>query len=60
MHRALFYGAACGVWISHRAVLRRAGHTAGDFLRACLAQYAFHLDPPAAWSTTTTAAARRR
>jgi rubrerythrin len=49
-HRAFFCAAACAVWISHRAVLRRAGHTAAGFLRSCLAQYAFHLDPPAAWS----------
>lgn len=58
-HRAFFCGAACAVWLSHRAVLRRAGHTATGFLRACLAQYAFHLDPPAAW-TATTAGSRRR
>lgn len=50
MHRAFFCGAACAVWISHRAVLRRAGHTASGFLRTCLAQYAFHLDPPSGWS----------
>jgi hypothetical protein len=47
MHRTFFYAAACAVWISHYAVLRCAGHTAGAFLRCCLAQYAFHLDPPA-------------
>ncbi|MDE2448964.1 MAG: hypothetical protein KGO22_08350 [Gammaproteobacteria bacterium] len=52
VHRAFFYGAACAVWISHRAVLRRAGHSAAAFLRCCLAQYAFHLDPPAGWSAT--------
>ena len=51
MHRAFFCSAACAVWISHRAVLRRAGHTAAGFLRSCLAQYAFHLDPPSGWST---------
>jgi rubrerythrin len=62
VHRALFCGAACAVWISHRAVLRRAGHTGAEFLRCCLAQYAFHLEPPAAWAATTatTAATRRR
>jgi len=53
MHRAFFYGAACAVWISHRAVLRHAGYTAAAFRRACLAQYAFHLDPPAGWSAST-------
>ena len=52
VHRAFFCGAACAVWISNRAVLLRAGHTAGAFLRSCLAQYAFHLDPPAGWSAT--------
>ena len=60
VHRALFCGAACAVWISHRAVLRRAGHTGGEFLRCCLAQYAFHLEPPAAWSAASVAATRRR
>jgi hypothetical protein len=60
MHRALFCGAACAVWISHRGVLRRAGHTAPQFLRCCLAQYAFHLEPPAAWSATAIHSGRRR
>lgn len=50
MHRAFFYGTACAVWVSHSAVLRQAGYSAGAFLRCCLAQYAFHLDPPAGWS----------
>ena len=59
LHRALYSGAACAVWISHRAVLRRGGHTALGFLRVCLAQYAFHLDPPEAW-TASTAGSRRR
>jgi hypothetical protein len=49
MHRVFFCGTACAVWISHHAVLRRAGHTAASFLRCCLEQYAFHLDPPAGW-----------
>jgi hypothetical protein len=59
-HRAFFCAAACAVWISHRALLRRAGYTAADFLRACLGQYAFHLDPPAGWSASTAGSARRR
>lgn len=59
-HRAFFSGAVCAVWISHRAVLRSAGYTAADFLRACRAQYAFHLDPPALWSAATAGAVRRR
>lgn len=58
-HRAFFYGAACAVWVSHRAVLSRAGHTAAAFLRCCLEQYAFHLDPPAEWSTATVESRRR-
>lgn len=58
-HRAAFCGAACAVWISHRAVLRHAGHTASEFLRACLAQYAFHLEPPAAWSASAVGSPRR-
>jgi len=52
-HRAFFSAAAGAVWISHRRVLRRAGYTAAGFLRACLGQFAFHLDPPAGWSAST-------
>jgi hypothetical protein len=59
-HRAFFCGAACAVWVSHRPVLRRAGYTAAGFLRACLGQYAFHLDPPAGWATSTVGQVRRR
>ena len=59
MHRAFFYCAACAVWISHRAVLRHAGHTAAGFLRSCLAQYAFHLDPPAGWPAAAAESRRR-
>ncbi|HEY2036243.1 MAG TPA: hypothetical protein VGG96_04460 [Steroidobacteraceae bacterium] len=59
VHRALFCGATCAVWISHRSVLQRAGHTAGGFLRTCLDQYAFHLDPPAGWSGATAELRRR-
>ena len=59
LHRGLFCGAACAVWISHRGVLRRAGHTAAGFLRTCLAQYAFHLDPPAAWPSAAAESRRR-
>jgi hypothetical protein len=58
-HRAFFCGAGCAVWVSHRAVLRRSGHTAGSFLRTCLAQYAFHLDPPAGWCSAAAAPRRR-
>jgi hypothetical protein len=59
MHRAFFCAAACAVWISHGALLRRAGHSAAGFLRACLEQYAFHLDPPAGWSAPAVESRRR-
>ena len=59
LHRAFFCGAACAVWISHRAVLRRAGYTAGGFLRRCFYQYSFHLDPPAGWAAAAAGARRR-
>lgn len=45
-HRALFTGAAVVVWVTHRAVLRRAGYGMRSFLKACRAQYAFHLEAP--------------
>lgn len=60
MHRAFFCSTACAVWLSHRAVLRRAGHSAAGFLRACRSQYAFHLDPPAAWSASALETGRHR
>lgn len=44
-HRAFITGAACVVWLTHRAVLRRAGYNLRGFLRSCLAQYAFYLQP---------------
>jgi hypothetical protein len=47
LHRMFFGGAACVVWVAHRAVLRNAGYKAGTFLRACAAQYAFYLEAPA-------------
>ncbi|HZT03913.1 MAG TPA: hypothetical protein VFA39_16800 [Steroidobacteraceae bacterium] len=59
-HRALYCGAACAVWLSHRKVLRHAGYTATSFLRACLSQYAFHLDPPATCVAAAAHSARRR
>jgi hypothetical protein len=45
-HRTFFVGAAGVVWSTHRPVLRRAGYSVGSFLRACLAQYEFYLEPP--------------
>jgi hypothetical protein len=59
LHRAFFCSAACAVWISHRPVLRHAGHTAAGFLRCCLEQYAFHLDPPAGWAGAAAVPRRR-
>jgi len=44
-HRIFFATAAAVVWLTHRSVLRRAGHSRRSFLRACLAQYAFYLEP---------------
>jgi len=46
-HRTFFIGTAAVVWLTHRGVLRCAGYHAGSFLRSCLAQYAFYLEPPA-------------
>jgi hypothetical protein len=47
-HRIFFAITAAVVWFTHRSVLRRAGHSARSFLRSCLAQYAFYLEPTAA------------
>ena len=44
-HRAFFAGTAGVVWLTHRSVLRRAGHDARTFRRLCLAQYDFYLEP---------------
>ena len=44
-HRAFFAGTAGVVWLTHRPVLRRAGYGARSFLRVCLSQYAFYLEP---------------
>ena len=44
-HRAFFAGVSCVVWLTHRAVLRRAGYGVTSFLRVCQAQYAFYLEP---------------
>jgi len=45
MHRAFFAASACVVWSTHRSLLRHAGHDARAFLRLCLAQYEFYLEP---------------
>jgi hypothetical protein len=45
VHLIFFAGTATVVWLTHRSLLRRAGHGARSFLRACVAQYAFYLEP---------------
>jgi hypothetical protein len=45
VHRAFFAATACVVWSTHRSLLRQAGYDAREFLRLCLAQYGFYLDP---------------
>jgi hypothetical protein len=44
-HRAFFACTASVVWLTHRAVLHHSGYGARSFLRVCLAQYAFYLEP---------------
>lgn len=55
VHRTFFAGTASVVWLTHRSVLRRAGYDARSFLRSCLAQYAFYLEPPAVTVAHTSA-----
>lgn len=44
-HRAFFAGATSVVWLTHRSVLRNGGHDARSFLRVCLSQQVFYLEP---------------
>jgi hypothetical protein len=44
-HRAFIAGTAGIVWLTNRSVLRQGGYGARSFLRACLSQYAFYLEP---------------
>ena len=44
-HRIFLVGTASVVWITHRRLLQRAGYNGRRFLRACLSQYDFHLEP---------------
>jgi hypothetical protein len=44
-HRLFFASGAAVVWLTHRSVLRRAGHSGRSFLRSCQAQYKFYLEP---------------
>jgi len=54
-HRAFLASAASAVWLSHRAVLHHSGLDARSFLRACLAQHAFYLEPTSAPLASTSA-----
>jgi hypothetical protein len=44
-HRLFFASTAAVVWLTHRSVLRAAGHSGRSFLRSCQAQYKFYLEP---------------
>jgi hypothetical protein len=54
-HRAFFAGTAGAVWLTHRSVLRKGGYGARSFLRVCLSQYAFYLEPVKVTLATTLA-----
>jgi hypothetical protein len=47
-HRFFFASTAAVVWLTHRSVLRGAGHSGRSFLRACRVQYKFYLEPTGA------------
>ncbi len=53
VHGMLFATAAAAVWMTHRSVLQRAGHDARSFLRCCLVQYTFYLEPTGVTLTAT-------
>jgi hypothetical protein len=44
-HRAFCASTAGVVWVTHRSVLRQGGYGVRMFVRACLSQHAFHLEP---------------
>jgi len=44
-HRVFISGTVGIVWLTHRSVLRQGGYGVRSFLRACLSQYAFYLEP---------------
>jgi hypothetical protein len=54
-HRALLAGTSSVVWLTHRAILRRGGYTRLSFVRSCLAQYAFYLEPVVVTFASTSA-----
>ena len=43
-HRIFFAATTAVVWLTHRSVLRKAGHSGWSFLRCCRAQYEFYLE----------------
>jgi hypothetical protein len=47
-HRMFFASTAAVVWLTHRSVLRKAGHNGRSFLHSCQAQYKFYLEPTGA------------
>jgi hypothetical protein len=57
-HRIFFASTAAVVWLTHRSVLRRAGHSGRSFLRSCQAQYAFYLEPTGALASSHEFASR--
>ena len=44
-HRGFLVGTTSVVCLTHRSLLRHSGHDARTFLRLCLAQYDFYLEP---------------
>jgi len=58
VHRLFFAGTAAVVWLTHRSVLRRAGHSGRSFLRSCQAQYAFYLGPTGVLASSQELASR--
>ena len=58
VHQIFFAGTAAVVWLTHRSVLRRAGHNGRSFLHACQAQYNFYLEPTGALGSPQEIASR--
>jgi hypothetical protein len=52
-HRTFFTCTAVVVWFTHRSVLRHGGCGLQGFLRACMMQYAFYLQPVDAIAATS-------
>ena len=48
VHRIFFAITAAVVWLTHRSVLRSAGHSGRSFLNSCQGQYKFYLEPTGA------------